>query len=260
MTRFILATVVLLGMTTMASADIVAHFPLDTNGDSTLGSFVADATTDVTFGGPGATASTGTSASFNGTSSVIQHLWDARLNPESFTVTLWAKSNGGAGAWNSPITSRHDLFGAGETSQGYLIYDNNPSGVWTFWSGNGPDPGNWQVLDGPPVALGQWQHLAITYDDATETKTLYVDGAAVAASNDSITPNDTTPFNIGSGQDFGDGFRFVGDIDDIGVWNEALSVGQIQGVMVNGVASFVPEPASAVLFLVGALALLARRR
>jgi hypothetical protein len=258
MTRTILSAAVMLSMTSIASADLVAHFPLDTNGDSLVGDFIADSTTDVTFGGTGANANTGTSASFNGTSSVIQHAWDTRLNPESFTVTLWARSNGGAGAWNSPITSRHDLFASGETSQGYLIYDNNPDGVWTFWSGNGPDPGNWQTLDGPAVALGEWQHLAITYDDTLEIKTLYVDGVSVATSNDSITPNDTTPFNIGSGQDFGDGFRFLGDIDDIGVWNEALGAAQIQDVMMNGV----PEPVSAGLLLlgIGTLALIARRR
>ena len=260
MKQLSLSLVVSLCLASAAHAEVVAHFPLDENGDSTVGGFVADTTNNVTFGGAGANANTGTSASFDGASSVIQHDWDSQLNPESFTLTLWAKSNGGAGAWNSPVTSRHDLFNEGETSQGYLIYDNNPSGVWTFWSGNGPDPGNWQVLDGPAVALDQWQHVAITYDDATEAKTLYVDGAVAATANDSITPNDTTPFNIGAGQDFGDGFWFVGDIDDIGLWNEALSAEQVQAVMSEGVGPFVPEPTVWAHLLVGLSTLLLLRR
>ncbi|MDP7442668.1 MAG: hypothetical protein QGI37_13095, partial [Verrucomicrobiota bacterium] len=49
--------------------------------------------------------------------------------------------------------------------------------------------------------------------------------------------NDTTPFNIGAGQDHGNGFWFSGDLDDIGLWNRALSQDEIQGVMENGVVS-----------------------
>ncbi len=217
---------------------LIAHFPLDANGNSADGNFVASTETDITYGAAGANGNTGTSATFNGTSSVIQHDWSTDLNPESFTLALWARSDGGAGTWNSPVTSRHDLFNDGEMSQGYLIYDNQPAGVWTFWSGNGPVDGNWQTLDGPAVNLGEWEHLAITYDNATETKRLYVNGELAVESNDSITPNDTTPFNIGSGQDFGTGFRFVGDIDDIGLWGGALDQAAIQGVMADGVASY----------------------
>ncbi len=216
-------------------SNLVAHFPLDSDGNSADGAFVAGTVTDVEFGAAGANDNTGSSATFNGTSSVIQHPWSADLNPESFTLALWAKSDGGAGAWNSPVTSRNDL---NPDSQGYLIYDNNPDGVWTFWSGNGTVEGNWQTLDGPAVTLGEWEHVAITYDDATETKKLYVNGELVAEANDAVAPNDSKPFNIGSGQDFGDGFRFVGQIDDIGLWNvahDAVAIGQI---MAQGVAGF----------------------
>jgi hypothetical protein len=132
-------------------ADLVAHFPLDEHGDSEIGDFVSlvdDAEYDVL----GANENTGTAARFDGWSSMIQHDWAEELNPESFTLALWVRSEGGAGAWHSPITSRNDL---NPDSQGYLIYDNQPTGAWTFWSGNGLDDGNWQVLDGPaPEATG----------------------------------------------------------------------------------------------------------
>lgn len=221
---------------------LIAHFPLDADGDSIDGSFVAALEEDVDFGEPGANGATGTSASFNGSSSRIQHDWSEALNPESFTLTLWAKSNGGAAAWNSPVTSRHDLVGDGEASQGYLIYDAQQSGAWTFWSGNGDDPGNWQALNGPEVMLDEWEHLAITYDDELEVKKLYVNGEVVAEADDSIFPNDTTPLNIGSGQDFGGGFWFEGLIDDIGIWDGALTDSQINLVMSSGVAAFGSDP------------------
>ncbi len=221
---------------------LVAHFPLDSDGDSSDGGFKASKVTDVTFGAAGANGATGTSASFNGSSSVIQHDWSADLNPEgSFTLALWARSDGGAGAWNSPVTSRHDLYNEGEASQGYLIYDNNPSGVWTFWSGNGDVAGNWQILDGPAVNIGEWDHLAIVYDSEAEMKKLYVNGALEAESNDIVAPNDTTPLNIGAGADYGGTFWFEGDIDDIGLWNLALSQEEIQDVMNNGVVPVVGD-------------------
>jgi len=215
---------------------LIAHFPLDSDGNSLDGNFTASTETDVDFGSEGANANTGTSATFNGSSSLIQHDWSADLNPESFTLALWAKSNGGAGAWNSPVTSRHDLYDQGEASQGYLIYDNNPAGLWTFWSGNGDVDGNWQILDGPEANLGEWDHVAITYDNDEEMKRLYVNGELAVEANDSVFPNDTTPFNIGSGGDNGGTFRFKGDLDDIGLWNRALSQSEIQTVMEQGVS------------------------
>ena len=239
------------------AANLIAHFPLDADGNSSVGGFTATKTDNVTFGTAGANSNTGTSATFNGTSSVIQHDWNAALNPQSFTLAMWAKSDGGAGAWHSPVTSRHDL---NPDSQGYLIYDNAPTGAWTFWSGNGTNAGNWQVMDGPLAVIGEWEHIAISYDNATETKTLYVNGAEAVSANDSITPNDTTPFNIGAGQDFGDGFWFKGEIDDIGLWDGALSPAEIQVAMNDGVLA-VPEPTVAgLLALVASAAFLRRRR
>jgi hypothetical protein len=192
--------------------------------------------TDVEFGGEGVNANTRTSAYFNGTSSLIQHDWIADLNPESFTLALWARSDGGAGAWHSPVTSRNDL---NPDSQGYLIYDNQPAGVWTFWSGNGTEDGNWQGMDGPPVNLGEWEHIAITYDNDEEIKMLYINGELEVESYDSVFPNDTKPFNIGAGGDNGTAYFFVGDIDDIGLWDGALSQEDIQVAMEEGVASFI---------------------
>ena len=223
----------------VSHAELVAHFPLDADGNSADGAFEAALEEDVEFGAPGANGATGTSASFNGSSSRIQHDWSEELNPESFTLALWAKSEGGAGAWNSPVTSRHDL---NPDSQGYLIYDSAPSGSWTFWSGNGEEGGNWQTLDGPEVKVGEWQHVAITYDNELFQKILYVDGVEEAVADDSVFPNDTTPFNIGAGQDFGDGFWFVGEIDDIGLWDEALTPEQIAVVMSAGVAALGSDP------------------
>ncbi|MDB4805060.1 hypothetical protein OAH16_00490, partial [bacterium] len=216
---------------------LVAHFPLDEDGNSTNGEFTASMVTDVEFGSDGATANTGTSATFNGSSSIIQHDWIAGLNPEdSFTLSLWAKSDGGAGAWHSPVTSRNDL---NPDSQGFLIYDNEPAGNWTFWSGNGTVDGNWQIIDGPAATLGEWEHLTIVYDstEGEEMKRLYVNGELAIEQNDIIAENDTKPFSIGAGGDTGTAYFFKGDIDDLALWSRALSDSEVADVHANGIPS-----------------------
>ncbi len=218
-------------------AELVSHWPLDGDSRDIVGGHNGEASVGVVFGAKGAAPHTGTAARFNGSSSTITVSYSTKLNPESFTLALWALSNGGAGAWNSPVTSRHDL---NPDSQGYLIYDSMPSGVWTFWSGNGTRSGNWQSLDGPKVKVGKWQHIAITYDNATETKKLYVDGKLKVQQSEFVFPNDTTPFNIGSGSDHGGTYHFKGLIDEIALWSNALTSSEIRNVMNNGVPRGAP--------------------
>ena len=146
-------------------------FPLDADGNSTVGGFEPALDDGVSYGEEGANANTGNSALFDGFS-VLQFDWEEALNPESFTLMGWARSNGGAGGFQSMVTSRNDL---NPDSEGYVIYDAN-DGNWQYWSGNGLDDGNWQTVTGPAVELEEWQHIAIVYNNETEQKILYVNG------------------------------------------------------------------------------------
>ncbi len=91
MTKSIFIHLILVGLMSsvvdLKAQTLIAHFPLDSDGNSTEeGGFTASTETDVEFGSEGANAKTGTSATFNGASSIIQHDWSADLNPESFTL------------------------------------------------------------------------------------------------------------------------------------------------------------------------------
>jgi len=235
--KVMLLCVALFSYLGMARADLVSHWPLDGDANDIVGNHDGAVSGGVAFGAKGAVVHTGTAAEFNGLSSTITVPHSTELNPQSFTLALWARSNGGAGAWNSPVTSRHDL---NPDSQGYLIYDSEPSGVWTFWSGNGTKNGNWQTLDGPKVKVGEWQHIAISYDSTTETKKLYVDGKFKVKQNEAVFPNDRTPLNIGSGSDYGGSYYFDGFIDDVALWDNVLTLKEIRDVMNNGVPRGAP--------------------
>jgi hypothetical protein len=214
---------------------LVAFWPLDANGASADGKFVPALEEDVDFGQAGARSFTGSSASFNGASSRIQFDHTLELNPVSFTLTVWANSEGGAGAWNSVVTSRNDL---NPDSEGYIIYDSEPAGDWRFWNGNGDDPGNWTQLTGPEVKLEEWEHLAIRYDDSIMQKALFIDGELIDTQDDRVAPNQEKPFNLGAGQNFGDGFWFQGNIDNMALFRTVLSDEDIQFIFENGVEAF----------------------
>ncbi|MBL9139552.1 MAG: cadherin-like beta sandwich domain-containing protein [Verrucomicrobiales bacterium] len=217
-----------------SGARLVARFPLDANGDSADGRFVAEGTKDVTFGGPGARSWTGLAARFNGKSSRIRHAWNALLNPgteeasSSFTVTAWARHEGSED-YQSVVTSRR---AAAPDSTGYILYQ-NPAGNWEFWSGNGLTDGDWQTVSSPSGNPGQWKHLALVYDATFNRKTLYVDGENVGTENTIVGANRQQPFHIGSGDNLGDAFFFNGDIDDVAVFLGALTRSEVRRVM-NG--------------------------
>ncbi len=225
-------------------AELVAHWPLDTDAVDATGNGHDGAVVDgnVNFGESGANANTGSAASFPDTGH-IDIPFDEALNPSSFTVALWANA-ASSGGFASPITSRDDV-GGGASTHGFIIYNDN-GGNWNFWTGDG-NPG-WDNLNAGPVSIGTWTHLAISYDAVTETKNFYVNGvlAATDTAADQYSPNGTVEMealHIGSGQDDGANFYFDGQIDDIGVWDEALDEAVIQSIMDNGISSGLPDPA-----------------
>ncbi|MCH2026056.1 MAG: choice-of-anchor D domain-containing protein, partial [Verrucomicrobiales bacterium] len=224
-------------------AELVAHWPLDTDANDATGNGhdgqIANGT--VLFENIGASNRTGTAASFpdNGR---IDIPYSPDLNPESFTVALWAKPSS-TGGYASPITSRNDVNG-GQSTHGYIIYNDN-GGNWNFWTGDG-NPG-WDTLYGGPVSINEWTHLAISYDSETETKTIWINGAQKGADS---APNqysqngtvDSMDLHLGAGQDDGANFFFSGDLDDVGIWNEALPEEEIKSIMENGISSSLVDP------------------
>ncbi|MGI4833049.1 MAG: LamG-like jellyroll fold domain-containing protein [Janthinobacterium lividum] len=75
---------------------------------------------------------------------------------------------------------------------------------------------------------GAWHHVAATYDPATNTRRLYLDGAQVSTDNPSTSTPHAVPsadnLRIGS-TNFGE--FFPGSIDEVRVWNVARTAAQI---------------------------------
>ncbi len=99
---------------------------------------------------------------------------------------------------------------------------------------------------------GQWYHLAFTYDGSVAK--IYINGDEVLTRNTSITFNqDNLPVTIGGRSQ--NGYSITGMVDDVRIYNTALSQSDIQAMMTP-----TPEPATMSLLVIGGLAALIRRK
>jgi hypothetical protein len=137
----------------------------------------------------------------------------ATNNPAQFTVEFWARVDD-TGGHRSPLTSRGN-------STGYLFYA-TPGNTWDFWAGGS----GWVILTGPAVVIGQWTHLAATYDGTTYR--FYVDGVLVNTLVAAFSMNTSSPMRIGAGRtENTPDFHFPGVVDEVRIWNYARTASQI---------------------------------
>ena len=91
------------------------------------------------------------------------------------------------------------------------------------------------ILSPDPVVFGIWNHLAMTYEANSKALVLYVNGREKGRV-DSAETSAFDSVNIGL-RAVGPVLGFKGMLDDIGIWDRALSPNDIQLVYQNGLAS-----------------------
>ncbi|WP_083809024.1 LamG-like jellyroll fold domain-containing protein [Pedosphaera parvula] len=173
--------------------------------------------------------------------------------PGAFSVEGWfqpASLAANGNDYRTPLSSMSNPYGAGPT--GWLVYQTGGNN-WAWWPYNGFWTGA-QLTDTDPIVAGQWYYLVMTYDGATFT--FYVNGVAKASGTDSgFVQNGNVPaggaasynhnYNTNPGLPSGSsptvlgwrsdaGFNpFVGNMDDVAVYNKVLTPSQIQSHFLN---------------------------
>ncbi len=115
-------------------------------------------------------------------------------------------------------------------------------------SGNLKDTANNSHPINSPAGLlitNAWQHVALTYDEASGNAVIYLNGQVVAAQPlGSFTPQTSFPMNIGSrtAPVAGQGVVYNGLLDEVSIYNRALSASEIQGVFLAGGSGKCPTP------------------
>jgi hypothetical protein len=150
-------------------------------------------------------------------------------NDNSLTVETWLTDNAGA-IWAEP-------WSFGDSSSG----PGNPPGNGTYYIGLVPhsgendlraafnnDASEIDVIDSSgPLPLNTEQYVVVTYDAPSATATLYLNGVQVGVAN---VPADHEPSLLGDtyndwlGRDqFGADPTFAGSVDELRIWNAAVS-------------------------------------
>jgi hypothetical protein len=141
----------------------------------------------------------------------------------SFTVMAWAKRSTTAGKqWVIG-------YGTNSTEKALVLGFRDNDHVTCAFFNSDIDTVNFTRNDGTFVsgtfADTNWHHLACTYDATTRQRVVYVDGQGwAAAGSNAIRANGV--FNVGR-VPWGEGY-FSGTIDDVRVYNRALSESDIK--------------------------------
>lgn len=167
-------------------------------------------------------------ALFNGSANqFIEVPYTSELNTSNFTVSLWARSDGGTGTrtmvasrWETP--TRDDRFG-------WAVYE---SGLdrWFWLTGEGATE---HGQPGSNLVEGMWTHLAFTFEQTgvlasgvlTGKKRFYINGTQVDQRNGFLQVNDTGPLTIGSRStagNIGNTNRYIGAVDEVQVFDQVL--------------------------------------
>ena len=199
---------------------LVARYTFDGNtSDSSGNANHATATGSPTF----VAGKYGSALNLNGTNQYAMVPAGIMASVTNFTIAAWVYWNGG-GAWQRIFDFGND------TTQYMFLSPSSGSGTLRFAiTTNGA--GGEQILQTSPLPVGQWQHVAVTHNG--NTARLYTNGVFAVSGTVTIAPASFNPAlsNLGASQ-YADPL-FNGRLDELFIYNYALSDTEITRLMNN---------------------------
>ena len=166
----------------------------------------------------------GQAFSLNGVSAAVEIGDATALRPTSVTLEAWVmffSSNGSQSIMAKTVGS-----GTGNSYALWLEGGNLKGTVSSITGANSP-------ISVPFLpTLGQWYHVAFTFDDTTKQQVLYLDGVALAFGISNLGVGyDTHPVFLGGDVQNGSLTLFLdGRIDEASLYNRALSAAEIAAI------------------------------
>ena len=226
----VVVAAVLVGLALPAHAKLVSYWTFD---DGTFSDTVGSNNPTIVGAGlyvppllPGPAGSVGRYTVFDGGSAAdlgIPH--NASLKPSTaITLEAWVKPD------SISTNTYYEIYRKEEGDRHLFAFQNNGTLLALGLSTAGPGYREFDVGITPGMFEdGQWHHVAATYDSATNTATMYYDGAPLAATttlmSGAINTAGAAPAFIGSHS--GSNEHFDGGIDEVALWDEAVGAATI---------------------------------
>jgi hypothetical protein len=207
---------------------LVSYWPLDSIGDGTAEDVVGDNNGTVRGAVSSASGQISRAASFDGSNDFVET--PSVQIDGSLTVAAWVKQEASSGY--DAVSTQGDGFGGTPKSRNWWLGANGDGGVhWSIFDQNGTN----RNVDSSPGTLptGEFVHIAGVYDKASGDLRVFVDGTKDTQQSFSspFTPKTSNdPGAIGA-ESVGADRRirlFQGVIDDVRIYNRALSDGEVK--------------------------------
>lgn len=200
---------------------LVSYYPVSNNGSTVIYDAVGDRNGQIS----GASWSTDTavgshSLRFQGGDSInIPSPVDPTEKNDNFSISFWAKPKSGEGS--APIL---------EYSTG-----SNDLHIWQYDSENdfylNPKRNSNRIgRNNGEIALDQWSHYTVLYDDSDGEYRLYRDGTRVQTSSQPNVTSDMSSDNLLIGTRIGDNRYYRGYLNSIRIYNRTLSKSEIESL------------------------------
>lgn len=147
----------------------------------------------------------------------------------SFTASAWVKTNKSSETYQAILMKSENNYPESLGQQGWeLIYRSSSAG---FRFGIRDQNDKAVLVNALPSGnIGDWHHVVGVYDDSNNTMRLYIDGIVRASSTKASLASFNAPdwsFKIGR---YAGGYSFRGTIDEVRVYNRALSAQEVSSL------------------------------
>ncbi|MGC6430549.1 MAG: LamG-like jellyroll fold domain-containing protein [Jejuia sp.] len=199
-------------------------------GTELQGSFYFEGIKYVTFGTTSISEDLSRALAFDGSDKYLTAGNVHDLSNINYTISAWIKR--GSDSKSFDIISKRDYQNNGSYNHGYALSIDEIGKFSMNWK-DFEDLSNNKIEASSTIPENQWHHVAVSYNLYTNITTLYIDGIKEAVSSilDPINTSSDSQFIVGAANYLNRHQHCNGNIDEIRIWDVALSENQIRYIM-----------------------------